>query len=66
MIPPFSVLVLPHLEYCVHFRAPQFKKDVKVLGCIQWRATKLVKALQCMSCEVWLRTLGLTRLGKGG
>ena len=59
ILPLYSAVVRPHLEYCIQVWSPQYRRGMVLLEHIQRRATKMIHAIEHLSHEDRLRAEAL-------
>ena len=52
IIPPYTTIVRPHLEYCIQAWRPYRKKGIDMLESVQRSATKMIPKLRNISYEM--------------
>jgi len=64
LLPLYTALVRRHLEYCIQFCAPYFKKDEELQDRVQRRAMRMMRGLEHLSYEEIVVEMGLFSLKK--
>jgi len=46
ILPLYSALVRPHLEYCIQLRSPQYRRDMDLLEYVHRKVTKMLQGME--------------------